>query len=101
MANLIEENMYSQVDEEGQQYTLMSEIIDHQSDGKALSKDDGFYLGNSEHLWYNFRQWRKDYHHLTSDLIEIFQDHSPQDQVVETPTSKNWMIDNALVSDLI
>ena len=22
----------------------MSEIIDHKSDGKALSKDDGFYL---------------------------------------------------------
>ena len=44
MANLIAENMYSQVDEEGQQYTLMSEIIDHKSDGKALSKDDGCYL---------------------------------------------------------
>jgi hypothetical protein len=44
MANMIAENMNSQVDEEGQQYTLMSEIIDHKSDGKALSKDDGFYL---------------------------------------------------------
>ena len=42
MANLIAENMYSQVDEEGQQYTLMSEIIDHKSDRKALSKDNGF-----------------------------------------------------------
>ena len=43
----------------------------------------------------------KDYHHLTSDLIETtFQDHSPQDQVVETPTSKSQMIDAALVSDL-
>ena len=29
----------------------------------------------------------EDYHHLTCDLIETFQDHSPQDQVVETPTS--------------
>jgi hypothetical protein len=44
MANLIAENMHSQVDEEGQQYTLMSEIMDHKSDGKALSKDDRFYL---------------------------------------------------------
>ena len=43
----------------------------------------------------------KDYHHLTSDLIETFQDHSPQDQVVETPTSKSQMIDNALVPDLV
>jgi hypothetical protein len=43
-----------------------------------------------------------DYHHSTCDLIETtFQDHSPQDQVVETPTSKSQMIDNALVSDLI
>ena len=43
----------------------------------------------------------KDYHHLTSDLIETSQDDSSQDQVVETPTSKSQMIDNALVSDLV
>ena len=43
----------------------------------------------------------KDDHHLISDLIETFGDHSPQDQVVETPTSKSQMIDNAFVSDLI
>ena len=44
----------------------------------------------------------KDDHHLTCDLIETtFQDHSPQDQVVETPTSKSQMIDDALVSDLV
>ena len=37
-----------------------------------------------------------DYHHLTCDLIETtFRDHSPQDQVVETPTSKSQMIDDA------
>ena len=43
-----------------------------------------------------------EYHHSTSDLIETtFQDHSPQDQVVETPTSKSQMIDNTLVSDLV
>ena len=42
----------------------------------------------------------KDYHHLTSDVIETFRDHSPQDKVVETPTSKSQMIDNTLVSDL-
>ena len=38
-----------------------------------------------------------DYHHLTSDLIETFRDHSPQDQVVETPTSKSQMIDNVML----
>ena len=51
MANLIAENMYSQVSEEGQQYTLMSEIIDHKADVRALSKDDGFFMEHSEHLW--------------------------------------------------
>ena len=39
----------------------------------------------------------KDYHHLTCDLIETFRDHSPQDQVVETPTSKSQMIDNVML----
>ena len=43
----------------------------------------------------------KDYHHLTCDLIETFRDHSSQDQVVETPTSKSQMIDITLVSDLV
>ena len=43
----------------------------------------------------------KDYHHLTCGLIETFQDHSPQDQVAETPTSKSQMIDDALVSDIV
>ena len=43
----------------------------------------------------------KDYHHSTCDLIETFREHSPQDQVVETPTSKSQMIDNTLVSDLV
>jgi hypothetical protein len=43
----------------------------------------------------------KDYHHSISDLTETFYDHSPQDQVVETPTSKSQMIDDALVSDLV
>ena len=41
-----------------------------------------------------------DYHHLTSDLIETIPDHSPQDQVVETPTYKSQMIDDALVSEI-
>jgi hypothetical protein len=43
-----------------------------------------------------------DYHLSTCDLIETtFQDDSPQDQVVETPTSKSQMINNTLVSDLV
>ena len=37
-ANIIVENLYSQVDEEGNSYAIMSEIIDHRSDGSAVTK---------------------------------------------------------------
>jgi hypothetical protein len=40
MANTIAENMYSQVDMDGRSYLLLSEIIDHHADGKAVCKDD-------------------------------------------------------------
>jgi hypothetical protein len=40
-ANLIAENLYSQVDEEGNSYSIMSEITDHKSDGTAVQRDDG------------------------------------------------------------
>jgi hypothetical protein len=39
--------MYSQVDAEGQKYSLLDEIIDHKSDGNALSRDDSFLLDAS------------------------------------------------------
>jgi hypothetical protein len=42
MANLIAENLYAQVDTEGQQYQVMDEIIDHQTNGHAVSIDDAF-----------------------------------------------------------
>jgi hypothetical protein len=41
-ANLIAENMLSQVDDEGRSYAVMSEIVDHRTNGHALSKDDGY-----------------------------------------------------------
>jgi hypothetical protein len=34
--------MYSQVDEDGNFYSLLSEIVDHKSDGTAVRKEDGF-----------------------------------------------------------
>jgi hypothetical protein len=43
-ANLIAENLYSQVDDEGRQYQLIDEIIDHRKDGSALQGDDGTYI---------------------------------------------------------
>ena len=41
-ANLIAENMYSQVDSDGHSYALMDEIIDHQKKETAVDKVDGF-----------------------------------------------------------
>jgi hypothetical protein len=41
-ANLIAENMYSQVDADGCSYALLRSIINHKSDGSAIRKDHGF-----------------------------------------------------------
>jgi hypothetical protein len=41
-ANIIFENMFAQLDEEGKCYCLLDEIQDHKKDGNALFKDDGF-----------------------------------------------------------
>ena len=40
--NLIAKNMMSQVDAEEYSYSILSEIIDHCSDGNDLSKDDAY-----------------------------------------------------------
>jgi hypothetical protein len=39
-ANAIAENIYSQVDEEGNQYLLLKETTDHSRDGSAIVIDD-------------------------------------------------------------
>jgi hypothetical protein len=41
-ANLIAENLLSQVDDEGRSNSVFREIVDHRTNGHALSKDDGF-----------------------------------------------------------
>jgi Reverse transcriptase (RNA-dependent DNA polymerase) len=41
-ANIIAENLYSQVDSEGRSFAVMKEIVDHRTNGHALTKDDGF-----------------------------------------------------------
>jgi Reverse transcriptase (RNA-dependent DNA polymerase) len=41
-ANIIAKNLYSQVDSEGNSYSILDEIVDHKSDGTAVSKDDGY-----------------------------------------------------------
>ena len=42
-ANLIAQNIYSQVDQEGRSYAILNEIVDHRKDGRAISADDGYF----------------------------------------------------------
>ena len=41
-ANIIAENILSQVDEEGHTQMLLSEIVDHRTDGSEVKNEDGF-----------------------------------------------------------
>jgi hypothetical protein len=50
-ANIIAENLYSQVDAKGNLYSILEEIIDHKSNGTAVSKDDG-YKTTKQGIWY-------------------------------------------------
>ena len=42
-ANLITETMYSQIDEERKTHMLLSKIVDHKADGRAMKIADGLY----------------------------------------------------------
>jgi hypothetical protein len=43
-ANMIAENMYAQIDNEGKAFALMSEIVDHESDARAMKLADGTFV---------------------------------------------------------
>jgi hypothetical protein len=43
-ANVIAENMFASVDEEGHRHLLFDSIIDYRKDGKEISKEDAFIL---------------------------------------------------------
>ena len=46
-ANVIAENLLSQVDEEGHRQMLIDEIIDHRADNTALLPKDGYIVSNN------------------------------------------------------
>ena len=46
-ANIIPENALAQVDEDGNYQLFLDEIADHQSNGNAISKHDGFIISNN------------------------------------------------------
>ena len=43
MANVIAENMFAQVDEEGNMYMILQEIVDHKKDNSAMPMAEGMY----------------------------------------------------------
>ena len=47
-ANIIAENLYSQVDEEGHHQVMIEDIIDHKKDSTAVSKADGTFVKNGK-----------------------------------------------------
>ena len=46
-ANIIAENLFSQVDSEGRQYLLLKEIVDHRKGSDAISIADGFTISHN------------------------------------------------------
>jgi hypothetical protein len=59
-ANIIAENLYSQVDSEGNSYSVLNEIVDHKSDRTAVMKDDGYEVTKDglEHPKQTTRGWK-------------------------------------------
>lgn len=49
-ANIIAENLYSQVDDEGRHFTMLKEIIDHEADEKAMLREHSHYRSKSGNL---------------------------------------------------
>jgi predicted GNAT superfamily acetyltransferase len=43
-ANVIAENLYSQVDNEGHHQVMIEDIVDHKKDSSAVFKEDGSFV---------------------------------------------------------
>lgn len=46
-ANIIAENLFAQVDDEGNRHVLFAEIVDHRTNGKQLTQQDAFVVNRS------------------------------------------------------
>ena len=46
--NLIAETLLSKVDDEGRSYSILKEIVDHRTNGHALSKDNAYVIDYQE-----------------------------------------------------
>ncbi len=71
-ANTIAEALYSQVDEEGKTYAVLSGIVDHRKDGSAVALDDSFMPGTRNRIrttkgWQLLVEWKDG----TSDWLPL------------------------------
>ena len=106
-ANVIAESMYSQVDDEGNQFLLLQEIVDHRKDSQALSKDDMYVQGTNgnRHLKKTTKGWKlcvawKDGSTSWEPLKNLKESHPVQvaeyavnNQLVEEPAFAWWVKD--------
>ena len=46
-ANIIAENLFAKIDDEGKEFVLVKEIVGHRKDGDAVPKEQGFVVGKN------------------------------------------------------
>jgi hypothetical protein len=104
--NIIAENMFAQVDSEGNQYLLLQEITDHKKDNSAISISDGkISSANGQPKpkittkgWFLLVQWRsgstsweklKDL--KASNPVEVTE-YAVVNRLIEEPAFKWWVL---------
>ena len=104
-ANVIAENMYAQVDDEGRQYQLLDDIADHRSDGTALRIGNGFTVSQNGNrvpkqttrgwsLLVNWKDGSSDWVKL-KDLKDSYPvqiaEYAVANRIAEEPAFKWWV----------
>ncbi len=103
-ANLIAENIYSQVDAEGIRYVLLDEIINHRSDSTAIQIDDKWTKGKANQTlrrttqgWQLQVQWKDgstSWEHLrnlkASNPIEVAE-YAVANKISDEPAFAWWV----------
>jgi hypothetical protein len=103
-ANLIAENLFSQVDEQGRTYQIMKDITDHRTNDKAVSLADGYITNKSGTRkpkittagWELEVEWKDDSttwvplkHLKESNPVELAE-YAVANRIAEEPAFKWW-----------
>ena len=106
-ANVIASNMYAQVDDEGNTFQLLSEIVDHKKDGTAIDISDGMITSRNGNVkpkimtkgWWLLVMWKdqstswvplKDL--KASNPVELAE-YAVANHIAEEPAFKWWVSD--------